>query len=720
MAKKPGNKSQQGRKKASTQKKNVRDAGRSYSLDDILDEYRASPEAGPPAPSLPRENGESPRQRQREAVSELAEDMRSEQKAREKTLPEPEAAPVRSEEDGHPRKKKQPAKGKEKKAPAETPHKSEKAPPRGNYQVGGNKKGPFHKLYGWFLGQAAVIAIKKRMKAAMQEEDAEIEQEPTPLEAAKVYASQLPAFLRRSRSAALLSLLCIWIALAWGADIPIPGALGTDVLTATLVSLILLLTVMLMGLDVLTVGILSLFGKKPGLETLLSLGCLASVADCVSVVLSKNAAAPLPPCAVCCAGITLALRGSWYRCRSLKSAFLTLHKNKNVYTVNGEKLPAKEGKYLIKSHRGTAGFIRAGEEPDICELTGQQSALPVLLLTVLLSGVAAFINGFSTLPHCLAVLSSLSCCWAAFVTLPMLLSPVNERLAKEGAALSGWRAVDELGGCQHLIITDSDLFPEGTTAFNSIRILDGQDTEQVIARTGSLLAVSGTDLARLFGDLMERSGARTVPILDFEPENGGASGLIDGVQVQVGNAGYMYYIGVKIDPKLVGDTVIYTAYDKELVGAFGVEYTPDPKVATALRTLKRGGQRPVFAPKDFNIDAQLVERLFRCKTDGFDFPDPAGREQLYAATLKGNVIPAAIVSAGGLDVIADIFDTSHYLSRCGRILRLLCLFSTALGLGLGFLFCLRGAWAVVSATRLLLYMLFWLLPGLAMSVRNGM
>lgn len=719
MAKKPGNKGQHSAKKASAQKKNIRDAGRSYSLESILDEYRAAPEAGSGEPSLPKESRESPRQQQREEVSELAEDIRSERKAKEKTLPKPEAAPVRSEESKPPRKKTQDRGEKKKQAPAETAPKAGKAPQREQYKVGGNKNGPFHRLYGWFLGQAAVIAIKKRMKAAMEQEEAEIGQELTPLEAAKVYASQLPAFFRRSRSAALLSLLCVWIALAWGADIPIPGSLGTDVLTATLVSLVLLLTVMLMGLDVLTVGIISLFGKKPGQETLLSVGCLASIADCVSLVLSKNSAATLPPCAVCCVGIALALRGNWYRCRSLKSAFLTLHKNKNVYTVNGEKLPSREGKFLIKSRRGTAGFIRAGEEPDICEQTGQQAALAVLLLTVLLAGVAGFLNGFSALPHCLAVLSSLGCCWAGLLTLPMLQAAVNERLAKNGAALGGWKAIEELGDCRHLIITDSDLFPEGTTAFNSMRILDGQETEEVIARTGSILSASGTDLARLFGELMERSGARTVPILDFEPENGGASGLIDGVKVQVGNAGYMYFSGVKIDPKLAGDTVIYTAYDGKLVGVFGVEYTPDPKVANALHTLQRSGQKPVFAPKDFNINAQLVERLFRCKTDGFDFPDPAGREQLYTVTLKGTVVPAAIVSAGGLEVIADIFNTSHYLSRCGRILRLLCLISAAVGLALGSFFCLRGAWTVISATRLLLYMLFWLLPGLAMSVKNG-
>lgn len=711
-------------KKAGRQGDHAQRPGRRYSLDDILGEYRAHPKAAGKASPASVKSEEGSQQRRREDVSSFGEELRRESKAKEKQLPEAEAAPLRSEEEKAERQskaKKGQHKAPKKKNSTAAEEQDGKAPSaeRTQYRPGGDKRNPFHRLYGWLLGRAAVIAIKKRMKAEQEQAEARLEPEISAYDAAKVYASQLPAFQRRSRSAALLSLLCVWIALAWGADIPIPGALGRDIWTASAVSLVLLLSVMLMGLDVVTIGILTAFKGKPGMESLLSAACLASLTDCVFVLVRKDSAAALPPCAVCCAGITLALRCCWYRCRSLKSAFLTLHKNKNVFTVNGEKLPSREGKFLLKSRRSTAGFIRGSEEHDICEQTERLMAPFVLLLSLLLSVLACLKNGFSALPHCFAVLSALGGCSAALMTLPMLQAPINERLAKTGAALGGWSAIEELGKCRHLIITDSDLFPEGSTAFYSVRILNAESSEQVISRTGSIVAAVGTELAGLFADLMERSGARTVPVLDFLSEDGGAGGNIDGVLVHVGNAGYMYYHGVKLDPKLIGDNMIYTAFDHQLVGAFGVEYTPDPKVAAALRTLQRSGRKPVFAPRDFNIDEQLVERLFRCKTDGFDFPDREGRDKLRQSFREGNSAPAAIVSSGGLDVVTDLFDTSRYLSRCGRILRILCLVSTALGLLLGFIFCLRGAWDVVSATRLLLYLLFWLLPGLGMSVKTG-
>ena len=721
MAKKGAASPRHSSKKAPQHAKGESAPSRNYSLEDILGEYRSR--STDPDPEIP-ESEAGTHQRSLDEVAELASEMRREVRSEEKQLPKREAAPVRNEAEKAAAQKKKRSRPKpeakpeaENKAKAESGEKTESK--REKYRVGGESGNPFRKLYGWILGQAALMSIRKHTKAEKQEAEERAEPELTALQSAKVYASQLPAFFRRSRSAALITLLCVWIALAWGADIPIPGALGSDVQTASLVSLVLLLTVMLMGLDVFTVGLLSAVGGKPGWETLLSVGCLGSILDCICVVVRKNSASPLPPCAVCCVGLTLALRAGWYRCRSLKSAFLALHRSKGVYTVNGEKLPLREGKFVIKSRRSTAGFIRAAEEEDIAEKTGRQLSPIVLILEAVLSLLSGAIGGMSTWPHCFAVLSAVGCGWSALLTLPMLLSPISERMAKKGAAIGGWKGIEELGECRHLILTDSDLFPEGTTAFNSIHILSGQDTEQVISRSGSIVAASGSELARLFADLMERSGGRTVPVLGFTMEDGGAHGLIEGVEVHVGNAGYMYLLGVKIDPKLVGDTVLYTAYDRELVGAFGVEYAADPKVANALRTLQRSGKKPVFAPRDFNIDAQLVERLFRCKADDFEFPSAEERQVLRDYQTEQERTPAAIVSAGGLDGLVDLFDSGRYLSLCGRIVRIIAVASTALGLLLGFVFCLRGAWTVVSATRVLLYMLFWLLPGLVMSVKTG-
>lgn len=736
MAKKGASSPRHQTKKPPQHSKHTEAVSRNYSLEDILNEYRTLPPENPEGSPVSLPSSAEGSQKAREADAEaLAASMRSSFLERERKLPEAEKAPVRTEEElaaakkakhvaeKRPNSAVRPRKPAEEQVAVKSPEDSplEEKPENFNlkrkvYQPGGSNSNPFRRFYGWFLGQAAVLAIKKQQKAAERKEDEHIEAELSPLESAKIYASQLPAFFRRSRSATLFSLLSVWIALAWGADIPIPGALGENVAVASQVSMILLLTVMLMGLDVITVGILSAVGGKPRWETLLSVACICSVLDCVCLVAGKNSTSPLPPCAACCVGITLALRGNWYRCRSLKSSFLALHKNNKPFTVNGVKLPSRDDKFILKHHRDVSGFIHRSEENDCCEAVGEKLAPIVLLALPLLSLFAAVVGpGVSAFPHILAILSVVSCCWDALISLPMLIAPVAERLARNGSGISGWKGIEELGDCRHLLVGDSDLFPEGTTAFNSIRILAEQDTEQVISRAGSIVVATGSELSRLFSDLLERSGGHTLPVLGLTSQNGGSHGIVDGVDVHVGNAGYMYLLGVRIDPKLVGDTVIYISFGKELVGAFGVEYNADEKIRGALLSqLKRGG-KPVFAPKDFNIDAQLVERLFHCKTDSFEFPLAEDRQSLLEEIPEITAPPAAFVKNGGLDSLTDLSGICRYLSVCGNLLRILCCVSSALGLLLGFVFCIKAAWGVLSATRLLLYLLFWLLPGLAMS-----
>ncbi len=684
---------------------------RRYSLEDILNEYRDSPV---PTPEEPVEEAPLREDTQKAAhlsgaPRPLAEDVRAfagelRTQRREAAPPSPaeaEEAPAQEEA--------------EESVPESAPTGEKASAPGRRYQPGGDKSGPFHKLYGWLLGRFALLAIRKRMRTEAEEREREALPELAPLEAAKVYASQSPAFFARSRSAALLTLLNIWIALAWGANIPIPGSLSGDVRTAALVSLTVLLTVMLMGLDVLSVGVLSAVGGRPGWETLLSIGCVGSVIDCVYVAVSKNTAAALPPCALCSLAVTLALRGSWYRCRSLKAGFLALHRSANAYSVSEETLSGRRDKYAVKSRRSRAGFIRRSEENDVCEEAGQRFSLYILALLLLSTAVFAIITPVgSRLSHGFAVLSAFCACSPALFALPMLMAPSAERLGKTGCAVSGWQGIERLGKCSRLIVTDSDLFPEGNTAFNAIFVSDGQDTEKVISYTASLIAAAESDLSRLFADLMERSGGRMRAVAAFEGSRTGAKGLIDGVEVMVGNAGYMYFRGIKPDPKLVGENRLFTAFGGELVGAFGVEYTPDPKVRAALQTLNKSGKQPYFAVRDFNIDAQLVERLFRCRCDNFEFPEESA--PLLPEGSEDGTEVSAIIGAGGLDRLVDLFESSRCLRRYGLILRALSLTAVGLGLLLGLWCCIRGDWAAVSAARLLLYQVFWLLLSLAMGL----
>lgn len=697
---------------------------RRYSLDSILNEYRepATEDTTPPASSAPSKGEIATHGHHKDAAQAFTEGMRRELRQRGKKLPPPSPAPVHTHEEIPHRKTHTP--------PAESKAVGEDAPPLKAEEASpaksapkekGKKINPFQPLYRWIVERRAIATIKKLagdMDATLKEK---AEREMPPKGAAKHYLSQFSPLFKRSRTALLLCIPALWIAFAFGGVLPIPGALGSDVQTATLVSLILLLTLMIIGLDVLTVGILSLAGKKPTWESLLAFACLYSVADCVAVFLTKSNSAPLPPCAVCCAGIALALRGNMYRCKSLYDSFLSLYRGREgVSIVSSVRLPQRKGLQMIRQNLSYTGFIHAAEDKDIVEKCGNFLAPILLCLVPLLALAAGFVGGnFSAVPHALAVLSVLSCAWTGLLSLPMLLSALAGSLKEKKAAVSGWEGVSLLGKCNGMVVTDFDLFPEKTMAFSSVQTSPHYNTEQIISRTGSLLYATGSSLSRLFADLMRKKEGRSVTVLVPTVENDGINGYIDGTMVHVGNASYMYKLGVKIDPLLLKDSsksIIFTAYEKKLVGAFGIEYTASPPIAAALRTLQKNRRRPIFATEDFNIDNKLLERVFSIKADSFDFPSATEQGELKKIGGEKKHFPAAILTAGGVDVMTELFDASHYVYTCGRILQVLSIASAVLGLVLGFVFCLKGNWLLLSPTNLLLYLAIWLFPALIMSV----
>ena len=71
-----------------------------------------------------------------------------------------------------------------------------------------------------------------------------------PQRAAKHYAAQMPSLRLRFFAAAAVCVLLAWITLSYDFGLPLPGSLSTNARATSLVCLIGMLSVMLIGLDV--------------------------------------------------------------------------------------------------------------------------------------------------------------------------------------------------------------------------------------------------------------------------------------------------------------------------------------------------------------------------------------------------------------------------------------------------------------------------------------
>lgn len=702
-----------------------------YSLEDILSEFRSAapsreaPEAAMesdetdlpngegaavPAEETARETGEAVPAQRGEETGEAVPTQRGEETGHEPVPPRVEgyeddpaayAEPVPFDEDAPP-------------SAGQAPEGKEQRP-------GPGRGGLLYRLHGRLLGLLAVAGMKRQER--QREENAappEEEREMEPLAAARFYARQMPALRRRCQMAAAVTVLPVWIALAAAVDVPIPGSLASDIRVASLVSLIAMLTVMIIGLDVITSGIMSLVRCTPGAESLIALGCLASAIDCVLAAVMGEEGTPLPPCAVCCVSVCLALLGSRYHCLTYRATFLTLSRNPGAFAVTSEHLMGRKEAFLIKSRQSFSGFVRRSEEADGCE-SMMGLAAPFVAIASLIFSVLALIGNRDPvrLPHTLALLLSVTAAWPGLFALPGFMADAALRFHRNGSAVAGWNGIREIGASRHLIITDSDIFPEGSVSLSGVNILEGAFTEQVLSCTGSMMCAAGTELAGVFADLMERGGGSMETVEEFTVGEGGVSGRVGGVRVFVGCAGYMYLQGVKIPAKLREGDTIYTAFEKKLVGAFRMNYTAEPSIAAALQTLQRNKRRPIFAVRDFNVDQKMIREKFRCGTDDFEFPDMPDRYAASQVVSSGDRSVSALLSGGGLGRLVELSSRSRWVYWLGVICQGLTLGCILTGLGFVFLNCWLGAWSAVSCFRILLFMLCWTAPCLLMGLFEG-
>jgi len=570
-------------------------------------------------------------------------------------------------------------------------------------------------LWGRFVGFLALASLRREQRAsqpAPEPEDVQAEMEPR--KAARHYASQMPSLRLRALVAGAVCLLLTWITLSCGFGWPLPGDLDMNLRAAALVCLAGELTVLLLGLDIVTSGFMSLLRGRPGAESLIVLAAFATVLDTAAVCLTNNAERGLPFAVIPSSAAAFALWGAWWDARAYHDSFLTLFHVPEPYSVTSEALPGMETRGLMTSRLPAKGFIRRSEEPSLAESIAAKGFFPMAGASLALALAVALGSGDpGAFFHLFSLLTALCAGFGWLFSFPLLFAKTARHLMMNGSAIAGWTGAREMGSTRQLVLTDNDIFPADTLEITGIRILDKSNTEKIIACTGSILAAAGTGSAAVFTELMRQRNAALQQVEDFTVGEGGAKGNIQGAEVRVGTAGYMHLSGVKIPDKLKEENALYTAVNGDLSGVFLFRYRPLASVQRSLYDLRRARSKPVFAVRDFNLDPMMVQKEFGVSTEGFRFPPFAERYRISSTPASGESIVAGFMGREGLDSLVDLSESGNSLYQMGRITAWACLVSVVLGAVLMLLPCWRGSWSAVSAGRVLVYMLVWLLPGVA-------
>ena len=598
---------------------------------------------------------------------------------------------------------------------------SESYAPAGNYEEenadpeedGEEMPGFREKVVMPLMGLFADAAAKRetRRQAALERAQRERETRPpelAPEAAARLYADQAQSLRTRSLLATAVCVVLVW--LSYG--LPAAGALGASVRVRSFACLVLELTVMVIGLDVFSNGLRTLFQKRPGAESLIAVSCLVTVLDAVCIIVFQTYKIGLPFCAVSALSLTAALWGYYLSCKSFALSFLTAARSQTPTVILSENGGEENGRVLVHVRRPVTGFVRSSEEADLFEKT-YAYVTPILLIFALVLSLLCFVGSknCTSFPHTLAAAVSVCASLSTVLGFALPYYMVTKRLARSGVAIAGSAGSAELGHIRRVVLKDKDLFPARTLSIANISVEEGFYPDRVTSYTASMIDAAGLGIAPVFTELMKKNGYTMKPVEDFAvQESGGLVARVNGDLVYVGPAAFMQLMGVHVGRGAASKTAVCTAINDTLAGIFEISYAPVASVQRGLITLLRGGSEPVFAVRDFNITPTLVTQKFRLPRKNYEFPSFATRYEVSSDETEDEGTVAAVFPRGGLNAVAGLIRRGRKLYRSLVICDLISVLGSFVGMVMMLAMCWQGVWTAASCANAMSFMLLWLVP----------
>ncbi len=558
----------------------------------------------------------------------------------------------------------------------------------------------------------AFIAMKiKQSQVSLAEtsyETEELGEEMQPDKAARFYDKHIAGLRLRTRIAFVLCAVMMYI--SYG--LPVPGALY-DAGVKSAVCLIMMLSVMICGLDIITTGIMSIVRFKLHASALIVVSCLLCMIDAFlsAAGLSEKV---VPFCVIPSLTIACTLLGCVLNARSNRVIFNTAAAAKRPFILTAQSDISGGDITLVKGRRPVDGIVRRTEEDGPDESVFGVLTPYFIIAAFVLSIVAAIVSkSFSSFAHILSGIFVCAAPIAMLLSFPLPFFISIKSLIRGGSTIAGWSGLYDIGKARHIIITDTDLFPKGCVRISRTRVFAGMPPERIISFAGSIISASGSAMVHPFNELMHKAGSRLMPVEAFSVhESGGLTAMVDGEDVYCGNAAFMRLMGVVLPEKYVLGNGVYVAVAGIICGVFEMEYTASDTVKDALGELVGSDRHAIFAVRDFNITPQMLSVKFDMPTDGFDFPPYSERYAISGAEPAEGSKPAALITREGLKPLVSLADNGRVLFSRIRLSVLLSVLSAVIGMLVMFIISLSTLPGVVTA---LSYLLVWLIITVVLS-----
>lgn len=474
---------------------------------------------------------------------------------------------------------------------------------------------------------------------------------------------------------------------------------------------LLLCLSMLAADDVLLAGFYRLAIFRPTLDTVAAGAAFAALAQGIWCALGKGETMPY----TAVAQVTL-----FYSVLAKRGRLLTLRRTYKAATLSATPLwvcakeDSKQRTMAYKSQGPGAPDLSCIDRPDttmrFSQVYSPLAVVAAVVLSVLVSFGARRPDRF---------LPSLAAIFAMAAPVGMLLSTatpgtrLSKKLFTAGTALLNAKCARELAWSELAVLTDPDIFPQGSVSISGMKIARNMSMEKAVACAAGALKAVGGGLSFVFSDF-----AKQQYIFVPEPtrvqyyENGGISAQIGRDSVLCGSASFLTRMGVHVSEGRTIKSGVFVAVNSAFAGVFALKYNAQPQNLSAFRVLRLGRLRPVLAVKDFNVTPFMVEDKFELKPGQAEFPEIEKRVALAAECEQGmpGAKPLALLSRNAMLSFCECVAAARRLCRAVRFNLVCSTIAAVFGMGLMYFLASADHLQAAGPLTVVLYLLLWYVP----------
>ena len=469
----------------------------------------------------------------------------------------------------------------------------------------------------------------------------------------------------------------------------------------------------LLGCHQMLDGLAELRRGRFTINTMLNITFAACCADALFCINELR----IPCCAAFSLQVAMALWARYQRRTTEMTQMDTLRKAVRLHALVKEP-DCYEGKAaILRGHGKVEDFMDNYDAPSGPEKVQNGYAFISLFACI---GIAVFAGvlhsvslGVQTLSTSLLVAVPAS----AFICLTRPMAILEKRLHMVGSVLCGWQGVKGLCGKAVFPLKDEDIFPNGSTKLNGVKFYGDRDSVEVVSYATSLISAAGGGLVSVFRQMLADRDGTEYAVENFRNYgDGGIGGEVCGEPVLLGNAQFLKDMGVEIPEGSTVAQAVYTAIDGELCAVFAISYAKMRSASAGLVTLS--GYRkltPVLIGGDFMLTDSLLKAKFGINTRRVAFPAREIRRELAARKPNPERTGLAFATRDELVSYAYAVTGARALRTASRLGVALHLLGGIMGLLIMLVLAYLGAVELLTPSRIFLYQLVWMLPGLVVT-----